>query len=427
MITPNLPLLILVTALFISNVGGAADLRSQCTWTGKSGSKIEGQNLSARLEIASVSKVMTSYWALRTMGLEGRFKTTVHIRKVNATQYDLHFSGGHDPFTGREMIQFLVAELNRQGIESIRQLSFDENFKFFVDVRSAAAAQGHFGLMDPSSERVVSELRDALGALEHGYDNLIDLAHSIELQLPPHLQLQVEDIRPRESASFNEHDFGSRAFVYRSAPVLGLLKEMNRNSNNHAANQIFESLGGASAFRTFLKQDLGLNEIELRMVNGSGDRFDLPDGKTAYNEATCGALLKLLQAMQSWLKKSNHSLADVLSVVGSDAPGESSRLTEIYSNIVTNQSLVAKTGTVNPAITLAGILSTSRGVIYFAINCGANGSAADWTTCQGLIRNAVTDLFQKFGGSRPLFYEPIPFLPFDRQSGLQSPHSLKLP
>ena len=82
-------------------------------------------------------------------------------------------------------------------------------------------------------------------------------------------------------------------------------------------------------------------------------------------------------------------------------------------------SMVAKTGTVDPAITLAGLLSTQEGDVYFGILMETQ-SPADWSSARDRVRSRVMDLLDQFGGRRSFSYAKAAFLPFDASSSLTS-------
>ncbi|MCX7977748.1 MAG: D-alanyl-D-alanine carboxypeptidase, partial [Bdellovibrionaceae bacterium] len=197
-------------------------------------------------------------------------------------------------------------------------------------------------------------------------------------------------------------------------------KEMNRNSNNHAANQIFESFGGAERFAESIRERLSLTSNEIKMLNGSGDRVDLENGFT-YNKATCSAILHILRDLRLLLKAEGLDLADVMAVAGVDNTSTTGRL---YGNDVTAGSLIAKTGTVNPATTLAGLVTTNNGDYFFMYNMATEGRTAaeireDWRDARAIIRQKITNFIREEKGGRPIKYKSIQFFEIDPLSALQ--------
>jgi D-alanyl-D-alanine carboxypeptidase/D-alanyl-D-alanine-endopeptidase (penicillin-binding protein 4) len=197
----------------------------------------------------------------------------------------------------------------------------------------------------------------------------------------------------------------------KSAPLYRYLKEMNTVSNNHVADKLFEILGGVPNFRSFVQNNLNLNDRDLVFVNGSGNSIAGANGGVKdYNRATCEAIIRVQYQMQSELhSKQGMSLKDVMAVSGADGGTLSPRFDSIRN------SMVAKTGTVDPAVTLAGVLSTNQGEVYFGVFMDTD-SPADWNNARDQVRNKVMDLIQQYGGRRTFGYATRSFLPFDSSS-----------
>ncbi|MBX3040575.1 MAG: D-alanyl-D-alanine carboxypeptidase [Bdellovibrionaceae bacterium] len=386
----------------------AARLGAFCTLT--EANDLQGTNVERRLPIASVSKVVTALWSLEKGGADYRFKTTLQVTPVENDQVDLHIEGSRDPFFGRESLHFAISELNRRGIKKVRTLSFDENFKFYVQVTSDHTAASHYTTASPLPQTVLAQLK-SMGSLTSGWSKTLQVAKATGTPLVEKARFSVEDIRfvPKSEAVSSSETV---SFVMKSAPLLSLLKEMNRNSNNHAANQIFEHFGGAGHFRSFAAGSLGLGSRQIDMLNGSGDRVDLDSG-AAYNEASCGTILRILRRLRSVLKSTGKDLQNVLAVAGGDNP---SSVSKIYNNDVTQKSLIAKTGTVNPAITLAGLIRTLDGDVYFMYNIETKGTSADWRNARALIRQKITELIRDHNGGKPVKYSALQFMSVDDQS-----------
>ncbi len=68
----------------------SVNLSSSCTST--DGKTIKGLRTDDLYPIASVSKVFTSYWALKTYGVDYRFITKVHLAKVEG-EWQAHIEG----------------------------------------------------------------------------------------------------------------------------------------------------------------------------------------------------------------------------------------------------------------------------------------------------------------------------------------------
>ncbi len=395
----------------------AVKMGSKCFLLDKEGAQIEGIGLNEKYEIASVSKVMVSYWAVKKVGAGGRYKSTVYVHQVDRNLADVHIEGSKEPYTGHQMLQFLVGELNRQGIRKIRTLSFDENFKYKTDVRTDSLDKRFRDHLDsPTSSESISYLRNSLRNIHSNYASLKQLAKSVHgMNLPSLLSLTVQDFKFQTKDHFDQQSF-EKAYVYRSAPLQVLLKEMNRNSNNYVANKIFESLGGADEFARFMKEELSLGQDSIEFVNGSGDRYEPSSEK--YNKASCNAVVITVRALHHELHSQGKKIQDILAVAGGDSRDGLSTLTKGYSTSNTEQVLVAKTGTVGPGVSLAGVMSTEEGDYFFGMITRTSNSAAEWHQAHGMIRTELSNFLRKHKRD-PVNYHAKSFLPFDSQSTLK--------
>ena len=231
---------------------------------------------------------------------------------------------------------------------------------------------GHYQLDDPTPQRVLANLKYFARAPSTGYPALRVQAKKIQaMTLPATLKMKIGTISVMSKADFKkETDFieDSRQMILLSIPLQQILKEMNRNSNNYAANLLFESLGGADQFQKFITRTLKTQTTEVHFVNGSGDRLDLAKGKAAYNRASCDAIVRTIAAFRESLQRQKIELENVMALAGEDPSAhERSTVSNIYGNETTTDALIAKTGTVNPSVTLAGMASTEEGDVYFGI------------------------------------------------------------
>lgn len=399
----------------------AAKSRANCYLLNKEGEAIQGANIDTRYEIASVSKIMTSLWAVSSLGADYRYETRIHILAVGKDLFDIHIEGSGDPFYNREQFQFLISELNSLGIKSVRNLTFDENFKYLASTRQSAVVVGHYTTAYPQPSVVEAQLKATILRISDGYQAVLRRGKDIAgLDLPAAVQFKVAQVKAITSADFQSigafTTADAKRLIQKSVPLRELLKEMNRSSNNYAANLVFENLGGATHFQEFAKKKMGLEEAQIRFLNGSGDRFDYEGGKFAYNEATCSAILSTVATLKLELENQKYTLADVMAVAGADAEGESSTVSSIYGNEVTSHALIAKTGTVSPSITLAGMASTEQGEVYFGNIYGTDGSVADWRQARNSIRTEVVALFKHFTKKKEIDYSPERFMTFDADS-----------
>ena len=82
-----------------------------CYASGSTRLDIQGVNIDSPVRLASVSKVITSFWALSSLGPHYQFET--HLSYSAKTRH-LHISGSSDPFMGQQSLFFLASELDRR-------------------------------------------------------------------------------------------------------------------------------------------------------------------------------------------------------------------------------------------------------------------------------------------------------------------------
>jgi len=385
----------------------AAALDSFCHTTADHDSLYKGKDMDELLPIASVSKIFTSHWGLIALGPNYQFATKVHLTPVDDKVWDLHFQGSRDPYFGKESFHFLISELNKLGITKIRNLSFDENFKTFWNVTSGIVAAGTYELDSPNAEtvlRIFDHFKPFLGE----YEITQQKAQGLGVQFFSNPQFQVDSFSFVASTEFRRSS-NTITRVIKSARLQNILKEMNRNSNNHAANQIFEKMGGAAAFQKFLKTRMNFAKKDVDFINGSGAPLFINEVKT-YNKATCKSVLRTILDMRNILLTQKYDLEQVLAVAGGDIDSTVNRR---YLNSSTNHALIAKTGTVDPAITLGGMVSTKKGHIVFFYNMKTNGKARDWKNARLQIKTNLTKLINSvYLGSEPLNYQVTSYNPY---------------
>lgn len=412
----------------MASTASAAELFYTCTAFDPADPKtVTGKNVDTLYPIASVSKVMTAYWALVKMGGDGRFKTQFHVRELPNGAVDLHLEGSRDPYTDQAMFQFAVGQLNLRGITKVRALSFDGNFKFRRDLRGLKTASSYLENAEPFPKTVKYQLDQMLAALNADYEFVRVKAAAVGVALPAELKLVVEKTEFLEKVS----EGFARRHTHQSPPLRVLIKEMNRNSNNHAATQIFEALGGAGEFKKFASEKLGLGPKQLVFYNGSGNRLDLvgpspkdpaqTTKKSVYNQATCRAVMKVTQALQEESDKQGFGIEQFLSVAGRATPGQEPGNISRYLTPETEGRLVAKTGTVAAAISIAGLVKTSKQPLYFAHVYKTAYSNEDWEDAREKLKGDIGAMMAGLELGAPIQYVPPPFTQFDAISAFSPP------
>ena len=406
-------------SIFISISAWSAELNSSCSILVQKGAQLQGSNYLEKFEVASVSKVMTSQWAIRVLTADYRYRTHIQVVPVSSDVVDVHLIGGGDPYFNAWQFQYMVAQLNEKGIKKIRTLSFDENFKFKIenrDFRTSSKIDWKPG--EPSPGFIQTQLQAMVKGLYYQYANFrnrVKIAESIDL--PKKLTLQVTEVKFVKSSEYGATS-QAKSFVMESLPLHELLKEMNRNSNNYAANIIFENLGGAKAYAEYVKT-LKLDENSIEFINGSADSLIGADGKAMYNRASCAAVLTIVAKLFVDMRKQGKQILDVLAVAGNDSRlGEYSTL-GTYSTEATRNSLAAKTGSVCPAITLAGLFKSKDGIVFFGYMYRTKWcNTSDWSNARTKINKNLIKLIAEHGGPVRFEYQTPIYSQIDSRSAL---------
>lgn len=387
----------LLSAILVLGAATAAFAgpRATCFVVDQKDAKVEGQNIDKLVEIASVSKVFTAYWALKNFGPEYRFTTIVIVKPVpeDNESFDIHFRGGYDPLFNAWQMQYLISELNRLNIKKVRTLSFDERFKFHMSARSGTQVHGEINSGEQNSKSTQANLIDFFSKKHFAYENFRALLKETEgLDLPQKLDFDVAEVKFVRNVDYKVTN-ETRIFTTKSLPLKRIAQEMNRNSNNWVATALFDGLGGAAAFQSFMQSDLGLSDKDVQFVNGSGGPLPTKNGRW-YNRATCSAVLTVLMNLGNLAEDKGFKMTDVMALSGHDAPGDAPSTISKWmgNNEILNDSVVAKSGFVNPSRSLAGKVKTKQGEIYFSyIYQPAGANAA--------IRARVQQLIVSHGGA----------------------------
>jgi|GEM_PF-2995832 D-alanyl-D-alanine carboxypeptidase/D-alanyl-D-alanine-endopeptidase (penicillin-binding protein 4) len=410
---------LLLTA-FASPMAWSQIVQSICHTTPENQNEIIGTHLDKRLPIASVSKLVTSYWALKALGPQFQYSTGIYVQPVGSGHFDLHLRGSRDPYFGQEKLHYLISELNKRGLTQIRNMTFDENFLYLqhLDIENDPFADNAFEReanrwvwfnwhMHPITvRRTLIELKKGL---LKDYEKTAAKALQNKIQFFKNPKFQVKNLDFLSSHEFLPKE-GFLNFSVKSAQLVHLLKEMNRNSNNFAAVEIFNKSGGEERFAQFIKNDLNLGPDAILFYEGSGNRVS---EMAKYNEASCRALLTIFKALDQTLNRLKLNLTNVISVIGEEG------LVDIGTNIsgdFTSQKGVAKTGTIDVSISLGGVLNSKPEKIYFMINVKPRHPEAR-RPARKLLGEEIEKLAIKYKNSvSEFFYRDTDFISYDSGS-----------
>jgi D-alanyl-D-alanine carboxypeptidase/D-alanyl-D-alanine-endopeptidase (penicillin-binding protein 4) len=145
-------------------------------------------------------------------------------------------------------------------------------------------------------------------------------------------------------------------WTHRSAALPSLLRAMWQPSNNLLAESLLNTLGptrdAALARERDWLQSIGVDPATTTLADGSG--------LSAYDRITARDLVAILA--HDWNGPNRSIVSDALPV-----SGHSGTLEHVFTAPPLAGAVIAKTGTVNHARTLAGYLQTPHGTLIFAL------------------------------------------------------------
>lgn len=398
-------------------------LNSMCTMNADSTSlEIDGdKNSGKKFPWASISKVATSLWAIEKLGPYYRYTTKFHINKISDELYDIHIEGGRDPIMGRNAGYFILSELNRAGvgIKKVRNLTFDQNFLIRWNLEEKAVIGGetrYYENLEEQTTDIAQSLRSNFATVpaKGPYDNLKLRARRAGISMENSASIDVENIEFLSSRNFNKNN-ETTTLLYRSAPLYQILKNMNNKSNNYISDIMFWNLGGSEQFHNYMQETMHLNNDEIEFNLGSGNNAHyLYGGEFNYNEGTCEAMIKIIYRLNQVLEKHGLELSHVMAMSDVD---EGSTLKSYQGSLA--GSVIAKTGTVTRAKTLAGSVSTKSGEFYFVVLMNMD-RLSESGAASNAIKSRIVDLISRLGGAKQFDYTVFDPLPFDKGSKLVS-------
>jgi D-alanyl-D-alanine carboxypeptidase/D-alanyl-D-alanine-endopeptidase (penicillin-binding protein 4) len=305
---------------------------------------------------ASVSKVPTTLALLRKLGPEYRFSTTFSSsgRIVDGTLYgDVMVECGADPSLVDEDALLVAERLKQSGLRAIAgelHARGTLTFNWHNDDDATLLHRALAGQTPPSAWEAVRAVAIAAGVAS-GSDALAQPGIRFVSNRQP-----VSD-SGSEAHVIQLHDNQPLA-VYRSQPLLPLVKSLNDFSNNIIA-PFAAAAGGPAAVEALARSAVpAAMSGEITLGDGAGT--------DPSNRLSPRAAVKLLRALENELATTHHALYDILPVAGVDtgtlhdrlnAPEEAGRV-------------VGKTGTFGDygaSALIGAIPTTDRGTVYFAI------------------------------------------------------------
>jgi D-alanyl-D-alanine carboxypeptidase len=407
--------ILLPAAVTLSALTATADRIKTSCYTDPQGN-VQGTNLDTLTEIASVSKLLTTHWAVSKLGAAAKIKTLVHVTPVGTNLVDVHIQGGLDPSFNRARLAVIAGHLNTLGITHIRNLTFDQNFRYRDAIYAGPQVASDPRLFVATKNEISPLLRQTITSISSIYQTTLNSEPRLTAnELPAQVTLKVDDIHFLDASSFAKT---AETVSYRSKSIslAAMIKQMNIKSNNYIANILFDLLGGEAAYREFLKQKFNFGSAQVNFANGSGypignyrqqGRFD--------NKATCRSIVTIARDLRNQMTSQNMKFADVVAVAGDDAGAT----VDIYATDLMEGALAAKTGTINPVVALAGLASTVQGHVYFAVVVADGRAGGPARSGRQLIRQQVENMFNKYGGSDEIEYQAASFFSVDDDAKLE--------
>jgi D-alanyl-D-alanine carboxypeptidase len=314
-----------------------------------------GVHLDRAQEIASVSKLFTSLFALQVMDANKTYKTHIYL-----TSDSLHIEGSGDPYFEEEKIFYLIDALNRLGYTKFKKITFNPNFKAHdsnaqVAFKITSTVVASSLLKYFNTARYTSAVRERLKATR-----AFAKQENLDNQLQTYLNMSVTKV---EASSINPLiDQNPAHYVHESKPLYKILKTLNVLSKNSVSQAVFDDASKMKDFKTVLNE-LKISTTGLEFYNGSG----LPTmvGEKRYdNKASCNTVISVLEKLKLKIEASKLKLEDVIQV-GTDIGTLRSRFLD---NLLAKESIIAKTGTLATTSSLAGFLSSDSLIPFVILN-----------------------------------------------------------
>ncbi|MCC6198924.1 D-alanyl-D-alanine carboxypeptidase [Candidatus Nomurabacteria bacterium] len=269
-------------------------------------------NADTRTAPASVTKLYVFDMALHTLPENFRYQTTF-IQKGST----LYFNGAGDAHFTIEHLRIVIQDVYKETGVKINTIVISPDAYF--NWQSTPAS-------------VQSAMTRALKA-EKG----LPLSTSVVVRIAP--------------APYNGP--GTK-YIFYSAPLISLLKQINNFSTNIAAEALFQKMGGKEAMALYLKNTYGVGEETASFTTGSG---------LSGNYTTCNLTLRIIKHIDDTLRMRGYDATSILSVPTVD-PGvlQPRAIDERDAH-----ALTAKSGFINYHHTFAGIVNTKNGSVYFGI------------------------------------------------------------
>ena len=377
------------------------DQQSYC-YTDDKGA-LQGKNVDLQVRLASVSKLLTSLWAIEEKGVNYRYDTKLHIKGSH-----LHIQGSFDPFMSNEKMLFLVSQLNTLGYTHFDKITYDKNIQ--INPNAQMHTDEYPLITRESNGRHLKTYFNTASwskMFKAEYDRLASLAKKDRFLKT--VKFSVGTVEFAEKNPLEGEDV--KVLTLTSPELYKYLKEINVKSNNYSSHTIFRDLGGVAGFEKFLADRFSLTADQIKLYNGSGLPTTI-EGKRYDNYATCAIFTNLVNELKASAERQEKELEDIVAVPGSDAGTFRNRL----NSADLKNTFVAKTGTLMHTSTLAGAMNTQKGFSFF----GVFNQTTDIVGAKTVQNEMVRVLMAEMGGSKVFGYQVEGFHAYDNEENVKN-------
>lgn len=312
---------------------------------------------------ASVSKVFLTAFALSRLGTDYKFTHDWRLRKNADGSVDAYLNSNYDPVFNIEKVLYTMSYLKKYGVTKIKNLYIAKSTRVYLSVLNNPHIE--LDTIPVSLDQSVDNLKLIFnsanwgGQTQQARQNVSDYfeqqGKSIDLPSSFSVANVILDSNGQAQSAFA----GATQLKIQSTSLFRYLKEINLNSNNYMSDALFALLGGEVGFRQFQNDKLGLGLDSLIMKTGSGLPTEI-NGERVDNKATCFSVLKVMHFIKLIADQAQLDLGYILLTAGLDRG-------TFETDLVINRSVVLKTGRLYevPALNLAGIVSTQKGLMVF--------------------------------------------------------------
>ncbi len=341
-------------------------------------------SLKEKFRIASLSKIVTTHWAITKLGPSYRFTTNFFV-KLNEQENscNVHIDSEMDPYLGKEILDHawgqLTTELNKHSCKRISQLSIGSNVFYRSDLFSYRK-NNRMAWEDPSPYKNQNI----------SFDELKNY-----FSRNSHMKVQAQNIQKDSNNLFFANNESDKILKYsfKSMPLYKMAKDFNNISYNYPPEILFEKLGGAAEYANFIRNRLGFEKDQIEMYNGSGYPVELA-GLKKYNLVSCYALVRIMQDLEYVIRVTSSERLQIYNVIGVGGGEDNTTFSGLYSSDKYKNAIVAKTGTADNTITFGGMFTYPGGKIYFSVLTNPNNASV--STARLNIRHLMDTLVERY-------------------------------